>query len=181
MPQPSDIQKATRLLRASSAGGVIRQYRPVNDPSLPQTVQDAFRQMPDQIYSLRQQFGPKNVYVQGQGNPITITTSPLGAGLTMRLTRPGVWVITASVALSIVSDNGQLFTLSLVVDGARQGLTGQWNSPANTNVMMHQAWQYISKSGSESVVVLIEKDGGSGTSAVNQNISTLTALYAGTQ
>ena len=178
MPQPSDVRTKRGTVKP---GSVVRQYRPITDPSLPQTVQDAFRQLPDQVYSLRQQFGPKNIYVQGQGNPIVVTTDPLGAGLTLRLTRPGVWVITASVALNIIADPSQLFTLSLSVGGDRQGLTAQWNSPVDTSVMLHQQWQFVSQNGNESVVLLIQKDGGAGTSAINPNTSALTAVYAGTQ
>ncbi len=181
MPQPSDISKARKQVKASATANVVRQYRPITDPSLPQTVQDAFRQMPDQIYSLRQQHGPRNVYAQGSGDPIVVTTDPLGAGLTLKLTRPGIWVITASVALSIIGDSGQVFTLSLTVAGARQGLAAEWNSPGDTAVTMHQQWQFESKTGNETVVLQIQKDGGAGTSSVNPINSTLTAVYAGTQ
>lgn len=178
MAQPFDVRTRRGTLKP---GSVVRQYRPITDPSLPQTVQDAFRQLPDQIYSLRQQFGPNGIYVQGQGDPITVTTKPLGAGVTLKLTRPGIWIITASVALAIIGDPGQIFTLSLVVGGDRQGLTGQWNSPGDTAVMMHQQWQITSITGKETIVALIVKDGGGGTSAIDPSNSTLSAVYAGTR
>lgn len=181
MPQPSDTAKARKQAAAATSGNVVRQYRPLTDPSLPQTVQDAFRQMPDQIYSLRQQFGPTNVYAQGNGNPVTVTTTPLGCGLTLKLTRPGNWIINAAVALTIAGDPTQTFTLLLSVGTKQQGLAAQWNSATDGQVMMHQQWQYVSQDGNETVVLLIQKDGGGGTSAVSPLSSTLTAVYAGTQ
>jgi hypothetical protein len=181
MPQPSDTAKATRQAAATAAGGVVRQYRPQTDTSLPQVVQDAFRQMPDQIYNLRQEFGPRNIYVQGSGDPVTVTTDVLGIGLSFKLNRTGKWVINAAVALTIAADPSQVFTLFLAVGGKQQGLTAQWNSATDGQIMMHQQWMFNSQTGDDTVSLLISKDGGSGTSAVNPLSSTLTAVYAGTQ
>lgn len=178
MAQP--FQRAQRRGTAVP-GSVIRQYRPVADPSLPQAVQDAFRQMPDQIYSLRQQHGPAVVQVQGNGNPITVTTDPLGAGLTLKLTRPGNWVIQAAIALTIAGDPSQIFTASLTCGGGRLGTVANWNSATDGQVMVHQSWNFTSRTGTELVVLLIQKDGGAGTSAVIPGNSTLVATWQGTE
>lgn len=177
-PQPFNVKQKRQ---PQLPGSVARQYRPMTDPSLPQAVQDAFRQMPDQIYNLRQKLGPANISVAGVGNPITVTVLSLGAGLTLKLTRPGTWIIAAAVALSIVGDNGQIFTLSLSVAGGRQGLVGTWQSPGDAQVMMHQQWSFVSQNGDDTCVLLIQKDAGTGTSAVIPINSTLVATYAGTQ
>lgn len=181
MPQPSETAKAIRQAKSSASGNVIRQFRPITDPSLPQTVQDAFRQIPDQIYSLRQQHGPTNVYSQGTGKPVKVTTIPLGVGLSFKLTRPGNWIVNAAIALTIAGDPSQIFTIFLIVGGNQQELSAQWNSATDGQVMMHQQWQFVSKTGDETVVLLISKNGGAGTSSVDPKTSTLTAVYAGTQ
>jgi hypothetical protein len=137
--------------------------------------------MPEQIYNLRQKFGPVVIHVNGTGNPIKVTVNPLGAGLTLRLTRPGNWVIAAAIALTIAGDPSQLFTASLTCGGGRLGTVATWNSASDGQVMMHQSWSFTSRSGDETVVLLIQKDGGAGTSAVIPANSTLVATWQGTE
>jgi hypothetical protein len=179
MAQPSDIAKQLKQQKALP-GVVDRQYRPATDPMLPQSVKEAFRQIPDQIYNLRQNFGPTNIAVTGTAPPVQVTDAPLSCALTLKLNRPGIWSIAAAVALAVVGDSGSIFTFSLSVAGGRQGLVSTAQLPGNGQIMVHQNWSYTSRNGNETCVLLVQKNTGSGTSNVVPTQSTLVATYAGT-
>ena len=158
-----------------------RQYRPKPTGNLEQD--QANRQILDHIHDLRNNYGPVNLFAKGSGTSVTVpdgSTKPAtGIGVQVTLTRPGNWLLTAAVALSIVSDNGQIFTLTLAVGSTVQSShTAQTSSAADAMVMFHQTWQVTSK-GNENCRLLIVKDGGGGTSYVNPSNSTLSALWQG--
>ena len=165
--------------RSQQSGSLVRQYRAPEDPEIQQPVKDAFRQCFDLIYTGREQFGPASLFAVGAGDPITVTVDPLGAGLTLNLTRPGTWIIQCSVALSIVADNGQVFTVSLVCGGVRLGAAATVQSPGDAMFTVAQAWQFSSTNGKEVCRLLIQKDGGAGTSNVVQPNSTMVATWQG--
>lgn len=165
--------------RSQPTGSVVRQYRAPEDPDIQQPVKDAFRQCFDLIYTGRQQYGPAALFAVGAGDPITVTPDPLGAGLTLNLTRPGTWIIQCSVALAIVADAGQIFTVSLVCGGVRLGAAATVQSAGDAIFSVSQHWQFVSINGNEVCRLLIQKDAGGGTSNVVQPNSTLVAMWQG--
>ncbi len=158
-----------------------RQYRP---PPTGNPVTDvALRQILDHVHDLRNNYGPTNLFAKGSGDPVTVpdgSAKPAsGINVQVVLNRPGNWLLTAAVALTITGDNGQIFTLTLAMGSTVQSShNAQTSSGANAIIMLHQTWQVTSKGG-ENVRLLIVKDGGAGTSSVNPLNSTLSALWQG--
>jgi len=160
---------------------IDRQFRPKPTGNAEQDT--ANRQIIDHLYDIRSNYGPASVFGKGAGTSVTVpdgSTKPAsGIGVQVTLTRPGNWLLTAAVALNIISDNGQIFTLTLAVGSTVQSShTAQTSSAADAMVMFHQTWQVTAKGG-ENCRLLIVKDGGAGTSYVNPSNSTLSALWQG--
>ncbi len=107
-------------------------------------------------------------------------TKPASAiGVSVVLDRPGNWLLTAAVALTIVGDPAQIFTLTLAAGPTPQAVTAQWNSATDGQVMLHQTWQIPTVKGGLNCRLLIVKDGGAGTSSVDPINSTLSGLWMG--
>ena len=157
-----------------------RQYRPKPTGNAEQDV--ANRQIIDHIHDIRNNYGPTSIFAKGSGAAVNVPAAPIpatGISTQVTLTRPGQWLLTAAVALSIVSDNAQIFTLTLAVGGTVQSShVAQWSQSADGQVMLHQTW-IVTSSGKENCRLLIVKDGGAGTSSVNPLNSTLSALWQG--
>ena len=163
---------------------VDRNYRP--PPTGNPVVDVAFRQILDHIYDQRNNYGPTNVFGKGAPTAAVVTVPSAaaskpatGIGVTVTLDRPGNWLLTAAVALTITGDHGQIFTVSLTAGGVAQAPFSQWSQGADGMVVIHQTWQYASVKGGTQVQLRIIKDGGAGTSAVNPVNSTLSALWQG--
>lgn len=160
---------------------IDRQYRPKPTGNAEQDV--ANRQIIDHIHDLRNNYGPVNLFSRGISAAVSVpdgSTKPAtGIGVQVTLTRPGNWLLTAAVALTIVGDPSQIFTLTLAVGTTVQtSHNAQCSSATDGQLMLHQTWQVVAK-GSENCRLLIVKDGGGGTSSVNGLNSTLSALWQG--
>lgn len=162
---------------------VDRNYRP--KPTGNQETDVALRQILDHVYDIRNNYGPSSVF--GKGGPtaalVRVTAAPVPAtaiGVSVVLDRPGNWLLTAAVALHIIGDNGQVFTLTISTGAILpQPQTAQWKQGADGQVMLHQTWQIPSVKGGMTCRLLIQKDGGAGTSSVDPRNSTLSALWQG--
>lgn len=167
-----------------------RQYRPsfatlpINaDRDLKQfhtEVQQAFRQTFDLVNTQMNSLSPTSLFTKGSGKtvPVPATNPGSGFGVAVTLSRPGSWVLTAAVALNLVGDANQPFTLSMVVGSVTEAQTAVVQQSADGKVMMHQSWQ-VSTPGGELCRLLIRKKAGSGTSNVDPANSTLTATWQG--
>jgi hypothetical protein len=162
---------------------IERNYRPPPTGNLVTDV--ALRQILDHIYDLRNSYGPTNVFGKGAPNALPVTvpdgsTQPASAiGVSVTLDRPGNWLLTAAVALTIAGDPAQVFTLSLASGPTAQAIVAQWNSATDGQVMLHQTWQIPTVKGGLNCRLLIIKDGGAGTSSVDPINSTLTGMWMG--
>lgn len=162
-----------------NAKPTVYQFRPQPTGNLHQDI--ANRQIVDLIHNIRNSYGPAVLYGVAPKNTLTVVVpvTPTGFSVSVSLTRPGVWVLSASVALNIVGDPSQIFTLALRANQTVQALVAQVNMATDSQVTIHQAWQ-ITAQGGENCSLLISKDGGAGTSNVNPLNSTLTATWQGT-
>ncbi len=162
---------------------IDRNYRP--SPTGNPVVDVALRQILDHVYNLRSSYGPANVFGKGAPNALPVTvpdgsTRPASAiGVSVVLDRPGNWLLTAAVALTIAGDPSQIFTLTLAAGPTPQAVTAQWNSATDGQVMLHQTWQIPTVKGGLNCRLLIVKDGGGGTSSVDPTNSTLSGLWMG--
>jgi|SRR5579872_435232 len=149
-------------------------------------METALRQTIDNVQGQRAAFGPLNLFSAGMGDPLKVpvgaTDSNYGSGLGLFVTlqRAGNWLLTAAVTLNIVGDSGELFTLTLQNGQITQPLKALAQSASNGTFSMHQTWQIASKTGDDLCRLLIKKAGGSGTSNVDVQHSSLTALWQGT-
>jgi len=164
---------------------IDRNYRP---PPTGNPITDvALRQILDHVYDLRNSYGPTSVFGQSAPTAALVTVPSKaagkpasGIGVSVTLDRPGNWLLTAAVALHILGDNGQVFTLSLSTGSVLpQPQTAQWKQGADGQVILHQTWQIPTVKGSLVCRLLIIKDGGAGTSSVDPRNSTLSALWQG--
>lgn len=164
---------------------IDRNYRP--PPTGNHVTDVALRQILDHVYDLRNNYGPANVFGKGGPTAVLVTVPSKAAskpataiGVSVTLSRPGTWLLTAAVALHIVGDNGQIFTLSLSTGAVLpQPQTAQWKQGADGQVMLHQTWQIPTVNGGLNCRLLIIKDGGAGTSSVDPRNSTLSGLWQG--
>lgn len=170
-----------------------QQYRPIL-PNLPanadsytrqlhDTINQAFRQAFDNINNQANSNSPTSLFAKGSGKtvPVPVSTTKVGSGfgVSLTLSRPGKWIITAAVALNIVSDSNEPFTLSLSVGSVTEPQTAVVQQSGNGSLMMHQSWQITSSSGTDLCTLYIRKKAGSGTSNVDPANSTLTATWQG--
>ncbi len=159
-----------------------RQYRPKPTGNVEQDT--ANRQIIDHIHDIRNNYGPTNIFAKGTtSTPVRVpdaTTAPAtGIGVQVMLSRPGNWLLTAAVALTVDGDAGSIFTLSLAQGSTVQSShVAQWSQAADGMAIIHQIWQLSSK-GKDNCRLLIVKDSGAGTSYVNPANSTLSALWMG--
>lgn len=159
----------------------IRQFRPI--PTGNRTIDEAFRQIIDNQTTLRNNYGPSSVFAVGSGDPVAIpasdTTDGNAFGVSLKLTREGIWIVTASVNVTITSDANQPIYLGLQVDATVIEHFGIGQLSANGQLMLHQSWQ-IPATGSETCTLVIRKPAAAaGTSTVNPSNSTLTAFWQG--
>lgn len=164
-----------------------RQYRPNLPADTPPQMKQFARQTLDLVNGLRDGFTPLSLFTKGDGTgtDITIPTetsaSDLGTSLDLQLTlsRPGNWVVSASVNMQFIGDSGQLFTLSLILGQSPESHTAQVNPAADQIQMVQQSWQLTSITGDEIVRLYVKKAGGGGTSKVVRQNSTFTATWQG--
>lgn len=164
-----------------------RQYRPNLPADTPVQIRQAFRQAFDLADGLRNSFSPLSLFTKGDGTgtDITIPTetsaTELGTSLDLQLTlsRPGNWLISASVNMQFTGDSGHLFTISLILGQSPESHSAQVKPSADQIQMVQQSWQVTSVSGDEICRLYVKKDGGAGTSKVVRKNSTFTATWQG--
>ena len=159
------------------------QYRPVLGPEVHKDVKDAFRKITDLMYEHRDSLGPASLIadVVGVPDPVKVPADPNppgGFGITLRLTRPGSWIVQGSAALTVAGDGGQVFSLILMMGSTAQARQGKLQPTGDSMAMLQQSWQ-VAASGGETLRLMIQKDGGSGTSSVDPLHSTMTATWQG--
>ena len=155
-----------------------RQFRPV--PTGDAQTDMNWRRAFDLTYDNRENFGPATLFSRGTLDSVTIAANQdNGFGVTIKLSRPGTWIVQCSVNLSIVADPSQLFTVSLYVDGTRQPYFADCSSGTDGTYILVQNWN-IFANGGELCVLYVRKDGGGGTSAVLPKNCTMIALWQGT-
>jgi hypothetical protein len=163
---------------AASFKQAINQFRPQPTGNLQQDI--ANRQAFDLIHQTRDQFTPLVLSAGGRaGSPVPVATMDTGVGLSITLTRPGVWVIGCAVCLTIAADPSQVFTASLYVGRTKQPTQGKITSATDGTYMMHQYWSVSSASGKDLCRILVAKSGGTGTSSVDPLHSTMMAFWQG--
>lgn len=178
-------QRAT----APQVGNQIRPENriPTTDDPQQASVKKAIRDTVDLLYKIRDDWTPTSLYVAGDptGAAIVVPTTT-GAGdtgtaiaLQVQFTRPGTWLVSASVSLKSIGDNGSVFTVSLTVNNSPQSLAGVFSPAADAITPIVQYWQVTSITGDENCTLKIVKDAGGGTSAVLPPNSTMLAVWQG--
>lgn len=150
-----------------------------------QELENAFRQIYDFFYQLRDGGGPVSLFTVGNltGDPQTVlaeaSASDRGSSLGLQLTlqRPGTWTISAAVCLSIEGDT-DLFTLSLIVASTPVPYVGLRQAGADEICMLHQNWSVVAQGG-EVLTLWMKKAAGAGTSNVIPGNTTMTAEWMG--
>lgn len=157
----------------------INQWRPTWRPGeVSETVALAFRKLFDYIYTQSQNSAPQAVFVRGTSSVIVATTTG-GVGLKpIVLTRPGTWLVSTSLALTIANDPSQIFTCNLYVNDQKQPYGARINSATDGIQMMTQTWQ-VPVTGTATCTLQIIKDGGAGTSYIDGTNSTFSATWQG--
>ncbi len=184
-PQFSQTQQALNAaVTATNADG-----NAVADPGVAvgsyQELDNAFRQIYDFFYQLRDTGGPVSLFSVGNltGDPqvVLAEVSPAdrgsSLGLQLTLQRPGTWTISAAVCLAIVGDT-DLFTLSLVVGSTPIPYVGLRQVGADEITMLHQNWSLVAQGG-EVLTLWMKKAAGAGTSNVIPGNTTMTAEWMG--
>jgi hypothetical protein len=165
----------------------LNQYRPNFGPEVPRSVQEFARQTLDLAQGQREAYGPGSLFDRGNPTGVAIpvpaaaSATDLGTslGLSITLNRPGNWAISASVALQVIGDHGQVFTLSLAIALSPQGNPGILSPAADQITPMAQHWQVQSLAGGDILRLYIVKDGGGGTSQVLPANTTFSATWQG--
>lgn len=181
-PQFSQTQQALNAAVAKNAAGVAEQG---TAQAAYQELENAFRQIYDFFYQLRDSGGPVSLFTVGEltGDPQTVlaeaSASDRGSSLGLQLTlqRAGTWTISAAVCLSIEGDT-DLFTLSLIVGATPVPYVGLRQAGANEICMLHQNWSVVAQGG-EVLTLWMKKAAGAGTSNVIPGNTTMTAEWMG--
>lgn len=166
------------------------QANPTNDDlrTFKENLVRVLRRIVDLIFEIRDGYTPTGLYSQGDpnGDPILVPastgTADLGTsmGLQVQFTRPGLWFLGCSIALSSIGDTGEQFSLFLSVGNSPQSLIGIATPAGDGTTSLVQLWQAISITGSENAVLTIKKDAAAaGTSTVLPGSSTLWATWQG--
>ncbi len=184
-PQFSKTQQALNAaVSATNASGTAVADQGVAQGSF-QELDNAFRQIYDFFYQLRDSGGPVSLFAVGDltgGTQLVLAeTTPAdrgsSLGLQLTLQRPGTWTVSAAVCLAIVGDT-DLFTLSLVVSATPVPYVGLRQSLADEIVMLHQNWSVVVQGG-EVLTLWMKKAAGAGTSNVIPGNTTMTAEWMG--
>jgi len=160
---------------------------PTTDDPEQANVKKAIRDTVDLLYQIRDAFTPLALYTQGDttGAPILVPTAAsaadlgTGVGLQVQLSRPGTWILGASVSLQSIGDTAQTFTLTLTVNNSPQALTGVVVPAGDGTSPIVQNWQVVSITGNESCTLKIAKVAGGGTSVVIPANSTMFGAWQG--
>lgn len=182
-PLPPITAPLKRLKALTQPGN---QFRPNLGNETSSEIQVAFRQVFDLIQAIRDAYSPIfNAAFGDQTGPVIKVLVAVGSNLgtsinlNVPLSRPGTWLVTAQVCLKIIGDAGNDFTLSLSIGNAPQPYGAVVNPAANQTLMLTQAWQARSLTGTENATLFIRKAAGGGTSQVIQAQSTLFATWQG--
>tara|TARA_R110000868_G_scaffold26547_2_gene102080 strand:- start:146 stop:631 length:486 start_codon:yes stop_codon:yes gene_type:complete len=157
----------------------INQWRPAWRPGeLSEQAQLAFRKLFDFVYSQSQASAPSAQFVRGTDS-VEVSTTAGGTGLSvLTLSRPGTWLLSASLSLNIVGDPSQIFTLYLNVNNLKQPYGSQVSSATDGIQMLTQTWQ-ITVTSTATCQLQVVKDGGGGTSFIDGTHSTFSATWQG--
>ncbi len=192
MSSPAQPPNTFSTSKKRPTGLLPYEYRPMlsktqQDASVDsyRELQDAFRQIYDFFYQLRDNGGPVSLFTKGELTGPTqlvlaeVTPADLGSSLGLQLTlqRPGTWTISAAVCLSIEGDT-DLFTLSLVVGQTPVPYTALRKAGADEIVMLAQNWS-VAVTGGEVLTLWLKKAAGAGTSNVIPGNTTMTAEWMG--
>lgn len=165
----------------------LRQKAPEESKELAEYLSQIFRKVFDYINEIRNVWTPLILFAAGGSTaddvdvPVQADAADRGTSFMSNLTfsRPGKWLVTAAVNLSIDGDT-DVFTLSLLVNGTAVNPFATWQATADTIVMMHQQWLVQSITGTENVTLRIKKAAGAGASVVVPSNSTMSAVWEGT-
>jgi len=146
--------------------------------AVPYTVKEAFRRLLDFIYELRDQLGPLTIWARGADISQTIDVAPVAVnGCSVTLPRTGNWLVTGCFTI-LVADSAQLFTGSLRRTGDIPQQYANLEAASGTTATVCQQW-LIAAQRNETVSLVIQKEGGGGTSEVLGTQSTISATWAG--
>ena len=156
----------------------IQNWYPNFEPSVSFEVKNAVRRAFDILYQLRDALGPLTLWARGTGSQ-EIDTMPLAVnGCALTLPRQGQWLVTGCFTIVIDGDAGQLFSGTLNRRGNSPAPQEKAQLVAGTTATVTQQWLIAADQG-DSVNLLIVKDGGGGTSAIDGLNTTISATWAG--
>lgn len=160
------------------AQGQERWY-PVADNDVAYWLKNAMRRIYDLTYQQRDEMGPHCLYQRGSGTLDTGVDEASVPGLKVTLDRNGQWIISANVCLTATNASGKTFTVRLhgAAGAQKPSVFARWNG---TDIQDHLSGQWlVTAKGGDSFWAKIAQDTAGGTSQVDADNSTISAVWQG--